>query len=57
MFGAERNKALATAALDHINDRYGELTVTYGSILDEAQGSKVISPAWRPDGMHRIDVS
>ncbi|HEY6871130.1 MAG TPA: DNA polymerase IV [Geobacteraceae bacterium] len=57
LFGAERNKALATAAMDHVNNRYGEFAVTYGSILDEAEGSKVISPAWRPEGVHGIDVS
>jgi DNA polymerase-4 len=57
LFGAERQKALATAAMDDVNDRFGECAITYGSILDEETGSNVISPAWRPAGVHRIDVS
>lgn len=57
LFPDERKKALSTAAMDDVNDRYGEFTVTYGSILDEARGSGVISPAWRPEGVHRIDVA
>lgn len=57
LFEDERRKVLATAAMDDVNDKYGNFTVTYGSVLDnEEKGSFVISPAWRPDGIRNVDV-
>jgi DNA polymerase-4 len=56
LFADERKKALSTAAMDDINNRYGEFMVTYGSLVGEAQGSGVISPAWRPGGVRRVEV-
>ncbi|MCM2264284.1 MAG: DNA polymerase IV [Desulfuromonadales bacterium] len=57
LFEKERKAALATAAMDEVNRRFGEFTVTYGSVLEtEEKGSHVISPAWRPDGIRRVDV-
>jgi DNA polymerase-4 len=57
LFTHERRKVLATSAMDEVNDRYGNFTVTYGSVLDnEEKGSFVISPAWRPDGIRNVDV-
>ena len=52
-------------AMDAVNDRFGEFAVTYGSVLDKVkkegeqgkpQGSSVISPAWRPAGIRKVDV-
>lgn len=57
LFEDERRKVLATSAMDEVNDKYGNFTVTYGSVLDnEEKGSFVISPAWRPDGIRNVDV-
>jgi len=57
LFEKERKKALLAAAMDEANDRFGEFAVTFGSVLEtEEQGSHVISPAWRPDGIRRVDV-
>jgi DNA polymerase IV len=57
LFGAERKKALATCAMDSVNDRYGEFAITFGTLVDgEDKGSRVISPAWRPEGIHRVEV-
>ena len=57
LFEDERRKVLATSAMDEVNDRFGNFTVTYGSVLDnEEKGSFVISPAWRPDGIRKVDV-
>ncbi len=44
-----------TEAMDHINDRYGEFTVIRGSLLKPHPGCGAISPAWRPEGMKRIE--
>jgi DNA polymerase IV len=57
IFPLERNRALATGAMDGVNNRYGDFTVTFGSLLDNGdKGSFVISPAWRPDGIRNVEV-
>jgi len=57
IFPEERRKALATGAMDLVNDKYGDFSVTFGSLLDqEEKGSFVISPAWRPDGIRNVEV-
>lgn len=58
LFESERRKALATGAMDAVNNKYGDFAVTFGSLLDsgEEKGSFVISPAWRPDGIRNVDV-
>lgn len=57
LFDSERKKALATCVMDNVNNRYGDFTVTFGSLLDgEEKGAGVISPAWRPDGIRNVDV-
>ena len=40
------------------NDRFGDFTVTYGSLLgnNEEKGSHVISPAWKPEGIRNVQV-
>ena len=47
-------------ATDEVNDRYGDFTVTFGSLLDEEKGgdtgSHVISPAWRPEVTRNVEV-
>jgi DNA polymerase-4 len=60
LFPEERKKAFMVSAMDEVNDRYGDFTVTFGSLLDEEKtgdkGSHVISPAWRPEGIRNVDV-
>ena len=57
LFPRERRKALMVRAMDAVNNRYGDFTVTFASLLDtEEKGSHVISPAWRPDGIRCVDV-
>lgn len=57
LFEEERRCARRAAAMDAANDRFGDFTVTFGSVLEtEEKGSHVISPAWRPDGIRRVDV-
>ena len=58
LFPEERRKALMVGAMDEVNDRYGDFTVTFGSLLDEqGKGSHVISPAWRPSGIRNVEVT
>lgn len=57
LFERERKNALMIGALDQVNDRYGDFTVTFGNLLEEEdKGSRVISPAWRPSGIRNIEV-
>ena len=60
LFPEERKKAQLVEAMDEVNDRYGNFSVTFGSLLDgekaKEKGSHVISPAWRPDGIRNVDV-
>jgi DNA polymerase-4 len=58
LFPEERRKVLATCVMDSVNDRYGNFTIIPGSILDtDEKGSRVISPAWRPDGIRNVEVT
>ncbi|SNB45929.1 DNA polymerase IV [Geobacter sp. DSM 9736] len=57
LFNEEQQQVTATSAMDSINDRYGNFTVTYGSLLNTTGESGVISPAWRPEGIRRVDVT
>lgn len=54
----EKRNSFATRAMDEVNNRYGDFTVTFGSLLSDKgkKGSFVISPAWRPDGIRCVEV-
>jgi DNA polymerase IV len=56
LFPAERKKALLAGAMDQVNNKFGDFAVTFGSLLGKEGGSKVISPAWRPEGLRNVDV-
>lgn len=57
LFPEDRRVRQAQGAMDAVNDRYGPFTLSFGSLLDlPGKGSFVISPAWRPEGISRIDV-
>jgi DNA polymerase-4 len=50
LFECERKRTFAAEAMDDINDRYGEFTVTWGTLTERYRHERVISPAWRPEG-------
>ncbi|MEK6744876.1 MAG: DNA polymerase IV [Nitrospirota bacterium] len=50
LFSDERKRKFTTEAMDDINDRYGDFTVTWGTLAERYQHERVISPAWRPGG-------
>ena len=58
LFVEEKMKVFATQAMDEVNNRYGDFTVTFGALLSSPgkKGSFVISPAWRPDGIRCVEV-
>jgi len=51
----EKKTALAKA-VDTVNDKFGEHTVTLASTIMQENGPGVISPAWRPSGVRNSDV-
>lgn len=60
LFPEERKKAQLVNAMDEVNDKFGNFSITFGSLLDgekaKDKGSHVISPAWRPDGIRNVEV-
>jgi DNA polymerase IV len=60
LFPEERKKAQLVEAMDKVNDRYGNFSVTFGSLLDNEKtkdkGSHVISPSWKPTGIRNVEV-
>ncbi len=50
LFSNERKKTFIAEAMDEINDRYGGYTLTWATLADRCNHTRVISPAWRPAG-------
>jgi DNA polymerase-4 len=50
LFEDERKRKFIAGAMDEINDRYGDFTVTWGTLIERYRHERVISPAWRPGG-------
>lgn len=50
LFTDERRRKFTSEAMDDINDRYGDFTVTWGTLAARYRHERVISPAWRPGG-------
>jgi len=50
LFNRERKRSFAAVAMDDINDRFGEFTVTWGTLMERYCHDRVISPAWQPGG-------
>ena len=56
LFAEERRGEDLALAMDRVNDRYGEFTLTWGPLLGGREG-RVVPPSWRPresDFMHAI---
>jgi DNA polymerase-4 len=41
------------SAMDSINERYGELTLSPARLLNRSEMPNVIAPAWKPDGLRQ----
>lgn len=55
LFEEDRKRAAVTAAMDAVNDRFGEFTLTWGTLLARQKHKGVIAPAWRPEGSRRVE--
>jgi DNA polymerase IV len=52
----QKKKEALAKAVDTVNDKFGEHTVTLASTIAREEGPGVISPAWRPTGVRKSDV-
>ncbi|MBI2559782.1 MAG: DNA polymerase IV [Planctomycetes bacterium] len=55
LFNEGQRKKKLVHAVDSINDKYGEFTVERGTLIEPTTGHGVISPAWRPCGVKRVE--
>lgn len=56
LFEGERKREELVLAMDRVNDKYGEFTLSWGPLLGGRKG-RVVAPSWRPkdgDFMHAI---
>lgn len=58
LFSEEERDGRMMAAMDSVNNKMGDFTVTFASLLDKIdKGAHVISPAWRPEGVRHIEMN
>ncbi len=55
MESGSEQQAKVNAVMDEINDRYGELTLGPGRLLNRSEMPNVIAPSWKPSG-HRQSI-
>ncbi|MBI4007950.1 MAG: DNA polymerase IV, partial [Planctomycetes bacterium] len=55
LFNEGQRKKKLVHAVDSINDKYGEFTVERGTLIEPTTGHGVISLAWRPCGVKRVE--
>jgi DNA polymerase-4 len=57
LFDGERRRERLLDAVDSINGRFGDFTLTWATLLEHNEpAAGVISPAWRPTGVKRVNV-
>ncbi len=57
LIAEERRRERLTEARDAANNRFGDFTVMFASLLDQqGKGNHVISPAWRSNGVRHMEV-
>jgi len=53
LFPGRRHTRELTRAIDEINNRFGDCTLTWANLLELEPRQGVISPAWRPEGVRK----
>lgn len=54
LFPQDWKRGIALKAMDRVNNRYGEFSLTFAPLLDNLQYRRVITPNWRPEGNHHL---
>lgn len=56
LFNDDEKAKSMLKAVDSLNDKYGDFTVTWASYLKTAEPPNVISPAWKPSGVRNVNI-
>jgi len=56
LFEEELRRERLLETMDAVNDRFGDFTLSWGTLLDRDGKAGVISPAWRPEGVKKVEV-
>ena len=56
LFEEDPRRQCIAEAMDKVNDRHGSFMVSFASVLDSERAARVISPAWRPEGIRYVNV-
>ncbi len=57
LFEGERKRERLVKAIDLVNRHFGDFTLTWAALFEaDDHGPGVISPAWRPEGVKRVNV-
>ncbi len=56
LFNGDAKRKSMLKAVDSLNDRFGDSTVTWASYLKTTESPSVISPAWRPGGVRNTNI-
>jgi DNA polymerase-4 len=56
LFNGDVKTKSVLKAVDSLNDKFGDFTITWGSSLKTAVAQGVISPAWKPSGVRNTNI-
>lgn len=56
LFNDDAKEKSLLKAIDGLNDKFGDFTVTWASYLKTMEPQSVISPAWRPSGVRNVNI-
>jgi DNA polymerase IV len=54
LFPEQQRAQAVTRAMDEVNNKFGDFSLTWANLLKRYNHAGVISPAWRPEGSHKI---
>ena len=56
LFAADAKTKSVLKAVDSLNDKFGDSTITWASYLKTTESPSVISPAWKPSGVRNTNI-
>jgi DNA polymerase IV len=56
LFNDDAREKSMLKAVDSLNDKFGDFTVTWASYMKTMEPPSVISPAWRPSGVRNLTI-
>ena len=56
LFATDAKTKSVLKAVDSLNDKFGDSTITWASYLKTTESPSVISPAWKPSGVRNTNI-